>query len=258
MFVCMPLPSSVLWKVYRAKTHFAELQTEVHRYFETNPGKVVREVGGNPDEYVGNFQPDGPVPGRVSIIMGDCIQNLRSSLDYLVWELVLAAKNTPERLNMFPICSTQEFFEQQLARHRLDGVAADAIEEIKSLQPYHHGNDFDKAVLWVIDDLCNINKHRRVLLTDLFGGPSDIELQSIGGELFGRVTRIKKNAKIGPYPIVDGPKGRGVQVDVDPKIAAIIAINEGTAQNVEITLFLAEMLKYVELTVLPRFERFFI
>src|SRR5271154_1020769 len=120
----MPLPNSVCWKIFRSKTHFAELQTAVQEYFSTNPCKVVREESGNPDEFIGTFQPGGPVPGRLSIIMGDCIQNLRSSLDYLVWELVLSAKNKPGKHNMFPICSTPEFFGQQLInRRRLDGVA---------------------------------------------------------------------------------------------------------------------------------------
>jgi hypothetical protein len=163
----MPLPDPVLWKVFRSETHFGELQTEIEQYFDTNPGKVVREEGGNPNEFIGTFHPGGPIPGRVPIIIGDCLQNLRSALDYLVWELVLTAKNEPGRHNMFPICSTLEAFENQLGKNRLKGVTPDAIAEIRNLQPYHHGRDFDKTKLWVLDDLCNINKHRRVVTTDL-------------------------------------------------------------------------------------------
>jgi hypothetical protein len=82
-------------------------------------------------------------------------------------------------------------------------------------------------------------------------------LQIVDGESYGRVTRVDRNAKIGPYPFVDGPRGRGVKVEVDPRIAVYIAINDGGIQNEEITRFLAEMLKHIESTVLPRFERFF-
>lgn len=239
--------------------HFQELLTEVQAYFKTNPVKLVQDPGGNPDEFVGTVQPSGQLPGRFSIIMGDCIQNLRSSLDYLIWELVLSAKGEPGRHNMFPICSSVEQFEQQaFKRRRLDGVATEAVNEIKSLQPYQEGKDFDKTILWVLDDLCNINKHRRVLLTELVAGPSDLELKMIDGESFGRVTRIDRGAKVGPFSIVDGPKGRGIKIDVDPKITAYVAISDGPVKDVEITLLLAETIKYVNATVFPRFERFFV
>jgi hypothetical protein len=84
-------------------------------------------------------------------------------------------------------------------------------------------------------------------------------LQTNNGELFGRVNlaSIKKNANIGPYPIIDGPQGRGIKIDVNPNIAAYIALDEGTTQNLDVGLVLAEILKYVKLTVLPRFEPFF-
>ena len=241
--------------------HLAELAAELRWYFGTNPGKVVRKAESDPNQYVGTFQAGGPIPARLPIIIGDCLQNLRSSLDYLVWELVLAAKNQPGENNMFPVCSTLKSFDFQLSkRHRLAGVTPDAVAEIKSLQPYHFGQDFDKSPLWVIDDLCNINKHRHVLLTHLHGGPSDIELQIINGETFGRLdlTSIKRDAEIGPLPIIDGPQGRGGQVDVNLKIAAFVAFNEGAAQNLEVGLVLGEMLKYIRFTVLPRFERFFV
>jgi hypothetical protein len=203
----MALPNSVIWKAFRSETHLREFQAELHQYFVTNPGKVVRDPGGNPDEFVGTFQAGAPIPGRLPIIIGDCLQNLRSALDYLVWELVLASGNEPGRHNMFPICATEEAFSQSVSRHRLKGVVSDAIAEIKGMQPYHYGCAYEKAMLWVLDDLCNINKHRRVLTTELCGGPSNLELRLVNGELFAHVdlASIKKDAKIGPFPIVDGP-----------------------------------------------------
>ena len=252
---------SVRHKIFRAQTHFAELQTEMRGYFHTNPGKVVREAKGEPNEYIGTFQAGGPIPARLPIIIGDCLQNLRSSLDYLVWELVLAAKNNPGKHNMFPVCATLEAFNNQVTKQRrLDGVAPDAVAEIKSLQPYHDGQDFGKNVLWVIDDFCNINKRRRLLVINFTSGMGDIETKIVDGQLFIHVdfSTLKRNAKIGPFPIVNGPSGRGVKVDVNPKIVAFIAFNEGATQNMEVSLVLNGLLNYVSLTVLPRFERFFV
>ena len=255
----MPIPSPVLWKIYRSKVHLEEFQTAVEEFFKSNPAKIVQEPGGDPDQFVGTFQATSPIPGRLPIIIGDCLQNLRSALDYLVWELVLVAKNEPGRHNMFPICSTEGAFEQQVSRNRLQGVTTDAIAEIESWQPYHLGPEFDKSMLWILDDLCNINKHRRVLLTNIVGGPSDLELQTINGQLFGRVDfrSIKKDARIGPFSIVDGPQGRGVQVDVNPNVAAYLAFDEGGAQSMDVGFVVSHVLRLVTVTVLPRFERFF-
>jgi hypothetical protein len=252
---------SVRHKIFRAQTHFAELQAEIHRYFQTNPGKVVRKAEGDPNQYIGTFQARGPIPARLPIIIGDCLQNLRSSLDYLVWELVLATNNEPGKHNMFPVCSTLEAFNNQvLKQRRLDGVAPDADAEIKALQPYHEGQDFDKAVLWVTDDLCNINKHRRLLVISLSSGMGDIETKTVDGQLFIHVdfATLNKNAKIGPFPIVNGPSGRGLQVEMNSNIVAFVAFNEGAAQNMEVNLVLNGLLNYVSLAVLPRFERFFV
>lgn len=236
-----------------------ELQAEMKEYFHTNPGKVVRQAEGDPDQYIGAFQPKEPIPARLPIIIGDCIQNLRSSLDYLVWELVLAAKNVPGKHNMFPICKTLDAFNNQVTKQRrLDGVAPDAVAEIESLQPYHEGQDFDKTVLWVIEDFCNINKHRRLLVISLRAGMGDIETKTIAGQLFIHVdfSALKKD-KIGPFPIVDGPSGCGVQMKMDSNIVAFLAFGEGAALNMEVSLVLNGLFDYIGFTVLPKFERFF-
>ncbi|MGC2743237.1 MAG: hypothetical protein WA672_08615 [Candidatus Angelobacter sp.] len=86
---------SVHQKIFRAALHIKSLETELEGYFKTNPGHLVREPHTNSDEAFFTFQPKGPIPARFGLIIGDCLQNLRSALDYLVWELVLAANNQP-------------------------------------------------------------------------------------------------------------------------------------------------------------------
>ena len=204
---------------------------------------------------------DVTIPAKIPCVIGDLLQNLRSSLDYLIWELVLAAKNKPTEKNMFPICSTPEAFSQQLARHRLDGVAAEAVTEIEALQPYHSGKGTNGNVLAMVDDLCNINKHRRVITTMVYGGeaPSDFTTEVIGGELYGSMNyydMLQKGTKIGPFPMVDGPLGRGPKVNEPPQIIAFVALNEGAAQDVEVGLTLSIFIGYV-IQEMARFERFF-
>jgi hypothetical protein len=246
---------SVRQKVYRAVEHFKELDVAFQKYFQTNPAKVVRQPEGAPDQYIGKVEAKGPIPARLPLMVGDCLQNLRSSLDYLVWELVIAAKNTPGKDHMFPICRSYDSFKSQLGRGRLAGVHQDAATEIESLQPYHLGNDFAKSIFWVVDEFSNINKHRRLVLTILRGATGTIdETKIIDGKLWIRteLPRVDQETKVGPFPIVDG-----THVQVNSQIIAFIAFDEGAAQGMEVSTCLGGMLNYIANNVVPRFERFF-
>jgi hypothetical protein len=257
----MAIPDSVNCKLFRAKEHLDGVQVETQKYYQANPARIVRQQEGSPDEFIGKVVTDAPIPQKIPLIVGDFLQNLRSSLDYLVWELVLSAKNIPDHNSMFPICTTSEAFKSQLARHRLDGVPASAIAEIDALQPYQDGQGAKANVLAMIDDLCNVNKHRRILTTILYGGqaPSDLVTQEIDGQIFANVSFesiLKQGTKIGPFPMVDGPQGRFPKVDVPLNFVAFIAFDDGAAKNVEVGYTLSIFMGYV-MQILHNFEKFF-
>jgi hypothetical protein len=171
-------------------------------------------------------------------------------------ELVLTANKEPGKHTAFPICKSPEVFSDQLVkRRRLHGVPDDAITEIKGLQPYVCGEDFDKHALWVIDDLCNINKHRRLVLTGSRAFSANFETHIIDGKLWahGELPIVDKEATLGPFPINNGAK-----VQMDRNIVAFIAFDEGAYKDMEVSLVLNEMLKYVLKEILPKFRRFFI
>lgn len=252
----MALPNSIQFKIFRSTQHIESLKSELHGYFKSNPGKMVRQPDIPDDAALFRFVPSGTIPARFGLITGDALQNLRSSLDYLVWELVLAARCQPTEKNMFPICSTDELFKQQISRHRLDGVPPQAVTEIESSQPYHLGQEFNKSILWALDELTNINKHRRILLTGLAAAPvkpENIVIQD--GEAWvrsgpGPVQIFDSNTEFGPFPIIDG------QVQVDTNVMAGITFDEGTAKGMEVSFCLGYWCFYLMKTLLPRFEKF--
>lgn len=49
-----------------------------------------------------------PPPLRLGVIVGDLVHNVRSALDHLVWQLVLANAQQPTRATQFPVCSKRE------------------------------------------------------------------------------------------------------------------------------------------------------
>jgi|SRR5208283_4609324 len=244
---------SVRQKIFRAAEHFKALETELERYFETHPGEVVREPDNSSNLVPLRFRAKKPVPAKLPLIIGDCLQNVRSSLDYLVWELVLAAGNQPTQQNMFPICDSPEGFNVQLERRRLDGVSPEAVAEIEGFQPYHHGQNWKSNALFVLDNLCNINKHRRVLLTDL--GMTAMQAKEVVIEGIPYIeTTIPMTDQDTQIGFVDAGTN---QVQVEGHLFAFIKFNEGAAQGKEITTCLNAILWHVNEHIVPRFERFF-
>src|SRR5206468_11659498 len=102
------------------------------------------------------------VPTEIVLTVGDAFYNLRFALDQLVWALS-RLKAIPPRFVQFPVIEdwnakgTQDRFAKQLT-----GVCSEAISEIKTFQPYHRGTAYKSHPLWRLNELCNLDKHRRV------------------------------------------------------------------------------------------------
>ncbi len=241
-------------KIVRAEEHQNALCLELATYFQSNPAKIVRQEQGSPDEYIGRVETKIPVPVKVPYIVGDCLQNARSALDYLVRELVFAANNTPTDHEMFPISDTAKGFQEAVKRGQLDGIPAEASALIEKLQPYHLGQDWEKASLRILNDLCNINKHRRIILATLRGGKTSLMVNEINGELWGhgKIPQFDENTYIGPFPI-----NQEKQVNVNSQVFMCMTFDEGAVKGMEITSTLAGLISEIRTNVIPRFIQFF-
>ena len=105
--------------------------------------------------------PPGPA---LEVIVGDCIQNLRASLDYLVWELSIAAtRKLPRDRTQFPIAvDGKRYFNT--GRKQVRSLLGEHRRMIRLLQPYH-ALDPHAHPLALLNRLSNQDKHR--LLTML-------------------------------------------------------------------------------------------
>lgn len=215
---------------------------------------MVRDPSSTTDQPIFILQPKEPIPSRFGFIIGDCFQNLRSSLDYLVRELVIAAGNKPTDREMFPICKTPKGFKGAVERGQLEGIPADAFKEIESIQPYNLGDDWEKSTLWVVDELTNINKHRRVPLTMLRGAQSHSAVPlGIGPFEFTLDTSVMpvfdENAKL--RPVLDTQK-----MERHFQAFACITFDEGPAKGMEVTLCINEWMAYILNDVVRPIARF--
>jgi hypothetical protein len=248
---------SVKLKVIRAAEHLKSLEGEAIRYFAGNPGSIVTETEDKSGRIILRFVAVTPVPAIVPIIVGDAIQNLRSALDYLVWELVLAAKNVPTEKNMFPICTSPEAFKDQIARGRLTGIAPDALTEIETLQPHYYGQKCEGAPIRVIDAFCNINKHRRVLLTVLAVHVARTQITSSesGTSVQEILSPRYHDAEIAVGPV---PSKAGETVEMKGDFISFITFDEGAAKGMDISGVLNQLWHFVDKALLPKFEKFFV
>ena len=249
--------NSVKQKVLWARENLKLLETEGQRYFASEPGKTVPEQEQNTGRLILKFDARTPIPTNIPFMVGDTLQNLRSSLDYLVWELVLAANNIPTHKNMFPICDRLEAFEGQLKRGRLNGVSAEATAEIERLQPYSSGQLVKNNLLSTLDLFCNINKHRRVLLTTLVASQSKTEIigSESGHSIQQTTTPRHHGAEIAVGPI---PTKVGEIVEMKGKMFTSITFDEGPCKGENIGTFLQTLGYFLETKVIPKFERFFV
>ena len=153
-------------KVTRADDGLASLKDEMNRFCKYLRQSVNRKVRESTDEQVWIYRGETPkVPLGWSVRIGEILYNLRSALDHLVWQLVLANGQTPGRHNTFPIVTDESKWEKEKSR-KLKGISQKNEEIIRRLQPYTGGINlpFDVSALWTLHTLCNIDKHRHLIL----------------------------------------------------------------------------------------------
>jgi hypothetical protein len=222
-------------KVEWAERHRQLLSEEIRRYFSQSVPQMVVEM--TPGEMCGGMAVFGPnIPLEVPLIIGDCLQNLRSSLDYLVWELCEAANAQPTDRNQFPICDVPWKYRDAKAQ-QLAGVPKAAQAEIENLQPF---NSLVPASteLWILNRLTNISKHRRILVTDL-----------------GAVRTEKATGAVIDRSQVNHRFVGEMEVDYDP--VALIKCGETEGAGEEVGALLHRLADYITDHVIPRFETFF-
>jgi hypothetical protein len=100
-----------------------------------------------------------------SLILGDAVHNLRSSLDHIAYELALRGvkakglSRKPDRRTAFPLQIDQN--SGQFDAALIDIVNQDVRKEIKRLQPYDRRN-----CLWPLAELDIADKHHQLVLHD--------------------------------------------------------------------------------------------
>ena len=250
-------PKAINSKFNWARHHFELYHLALAQYLQVNPCKFVPKPNVTTDNdgrrwVMGTFEAKEPLPEPLAQIIGDCLGNLRPTLDYLVWELVVANGKKPERKHAFPIALTAASYANEIQRGRLNDVDPGAIAFIEALQPYHAANP-DQALLAVLNEFTNINKHRRILLTCLKTVMPMPDLHFVGEQAWGTVNPppTQGNAEFGPFEVF------GDEVKVQANVVAYVAFDEAPAQGFDVWSLLERISDYLNTIVFPKFGEFF-
>ena len=151
-------------KFNRSKEQFDGLLAEMHAFFNADPPPHSSHGEFDIDawEWVERFQVGEEPPLRFGVILGDCVHNLRSALDHIIWQVTLLDGGTPDDATQYPIASKSEGQFERMAERRIAGLNARHRAMVKQTQPYHRGDQASAHPLAMLADLSNTDKHRVV------------------------------------------------------------------------------------------------
>lgn len=160
--------SGVNAKLRRANGHLQAINDEISKFLASNPYRFIGEYDQARSEYVAKARqvvhPD--VDGWATLI-GDCVHNLRSSLDHLAVQLLLSQGGVPKvgrGGTAFPIYRTAEGSKGRTRPAHISGltgtVSGSVHAVVQGVQPYNRVDDPNGHPLWILSELDNTDKHR--------------------------------------------------------------------------------------------------
>jgi hypothetical protein len=127
-------------------------------------------------EHVERIHMSWQVPEWWAAGVGEVMYHLRSALDNLVWQLVLANGHEPGNQNEFPIAEDPCWYEKRSGA-KLRGVPDAARSVIENVQPYKGpAEQLHAHPLWVIHNLNRIDKHHLLHVVAAYPSSGNFEV----------------------------------------------------------------------------------
>ena len=159
-------------KLNRTSYHLDRLEEEVRKWRNRHTHRYASHFDRESGKQLVHIRFPEPVPAEFRLIIRDCLHNLRSALDNLVYELALAYVGfdpLPEdqaRVLEFPIFGDRAMNERE-CRNKIGCIYPDAQAITKGLQPHNRGDNFMSDPLWKLHRLNIMDKHRAPHITQV-------------------------------------------------------------------------------------------
>jgi hypothetical protein len=237
-------------KLKRAQDRLGSLTDAANEFLsEPDNHTVAMEDHPHPPGFILRVKEVRSPPPEIGILIGECVQHYRSALDYLAFQLLVANRtgHIPAKLikrSEFPISNSGPKFRGRFNRKgeplggsgwaKLAGVGSEAATVIERLQPYHRRKNPGSRVLWQLQELSNIDKHRLLHVTH--GGQRGSAMTVIKHRNVARLDGpgfipgpFKRGAVIAEYKIIPIDPRYGAHVDMNPELLTHIVFGKGSA-----------------------------
>jgi hypothetical protein len=149
---------SAFERVDRADEHFRELKRRVAIWNNAQYHTAAWQFNPqDPSKIIVGVSKVIPMPLRIGTLVGETCYNLRTSLDYLIFELARLDSGHSQDGTQFPIEDAPKGFAWRQKGGWLKGLNNAHIAAIEALQPYN-GCNWTKA----LRDISNPDKHRNI------------------------------------------------------------------------------------------------
>lgn len=161
--------ASVRAKISRAEHHLSDIDTSLKFLIGDDPNAkhpVTFEFQADGKELIVRLTNCQPVNPALPLMIGDCLHNLRSALDHLVYRLALKNGATVKSANktFFPIYLTEAKFDHRVKKLVEPFISGAALTEIKKCQPYSAYDIREEADIWILSQLDIFDKHRLLVV----------------------------------------------------------------------------------------------
>lgn len=141
-----------------AEHHLKLVEVCIGDFINSNPCRVITDPDPKHGIYHARLVYPDKLPFRtLSLMIGDCVHNMRAALDYMAWEL--AGANIADTGTMFPIFNSPAGFKTRGLK-RVKGLPKDAQTAIERLQPYNTRYGGHLLALDAINKIDAADKHK--------------------------------------------------------------------------------------------------
>lgn len=256
------LTSKLRW----ASHQLAVLNIAVNDYIGEEPYVAVVEDDSEAKCYRVHAKLQLPPPANLAHIVGDVLNSLHGSLDYLAWQLVLREGATPDERTEFPIIKTMNEDGSEPAvniykapagkRGRAPVIKDEAILTfLRCVQPYHDGDRADLHPLQVLRRLNRECKHRHPVVLVAASVMSSFPAVAALDETISLTNRrIEDGDEITMVAYADAPNGcPPEQASFSPEVSL-----EGVPSDAPALVpFLANLLTWVDQRIAMPFRLLF-
>ena len=205
-------------KIGRAEEHYSSVVERITAWQRRSPHRLSFEKDPDGRQRTARLVVHEEIPRDVALGIGDCVHNLRSSLDHLVWAATLARVTTPANPQrvMFPICDDERQWTDE-APGSVGQLSTDLQAAIEEVQPFKRPASLAVNPLRLVSRMDNEDK--RGLLQPLLSAE-----HTVGAVVPGQQFELTANLDV---PLVDGSAVAQLildQPDVDVQIDWILAV----------------------------------